>query len=159
MEKPISQRLKNIFLIHAIVAGFSGLGLWLVPGRALILLGWIPTMVEFWVFETVVETPGTLLVDPFITRLLGAALLTLAYSSLRGWRASQWVEVYLIVRLEAVFNILGLVGMIGSLILVKDTMPGFEQMGGMPVVGWVIMILLAGFALAWIWSIRSHTQR
>lgn len=158
MERQISQGLKIFFLIHAIIAGLFGVGLWMVPGRVLIQLGWIPTMVEFWVLETVVETPGTLLVDPFITRVLGAALLALAYTSLRGWRASQWCEVSLVVQFEVVFCTLGFLGMIVSLILVRDTMPGFEQMGGMPIIGWVIMILLAGFSAVWIWFLQNHTK-
>lgn len=157
MDKPISQGLKIIFLIHAIISVIFGVGLWLAPGRFLILVGWVLPEVELWVFETIVEAPGTLLVDPFITRILGAALLALAYTSFKGWRANQWGEVALVVQMEAVFCIVGLLGMIITLILSPD-MPVFSQLGGMPAFGWVLMVILAGFTLAWLWALLRHTK-
>ena len=148
MEKPISQGLKNIFLVHAIISGLLGLGLWLVPGKFLTLLGWVPQWVSL--AEADVQVPGTTFVDAFITRLLGAALLALAYSSVRGWRTSQWGEVALVVQLESVFCILGLVSMIWSLIQMQRSVPS---------IGYVLIVVLTGFSVAWFWALRSHTKR
>ena len=148
MEKPISQGLKNIFLVHAIISGLLGLGLWLVPGKFLTLLGWVPQWVSL--AESDVQVPGTTFVDAFITRLLGAALLALAYSSVRGWRTSQWGEVALVVQLESVFCILGLVSMIWSLIQMQRSVPS---------IGYVLIVVLTGFSVAWFWALRSHTKR
>jgi len=148
MEKPISQGLKNIFLVHAIISGLLGLCLWFIPGRFLTLLGWVPQ----WVIlaDSDVQVPGTTFIDAFITRLLGAALLALAYSSVRGWRMSQWGDVALVVQLESVFCILGLVSMIWSLIQITRSVPS---------IGYVLIVVFTGFFLAWFWALRSHTKR
>ena len=160
MDKPVSQSLKNIFLIHAILSVLVGVGLWLIPGRFLTFAGWVPEIVEMVVLETVVQAPGTFRVDPFITRAFGAALLALAYSSYLGWRSRNWEQVALIVKSEAVFCILALTGFIASLMIriSRNPRPITEQLQNFPVVGWVEMIVLAGFALAWIWALRAHTK-
>jgi len=147
MEKPYSQGLKIIFIVHGIISGLLGLGLWLIPGRFLTLFGWVPQWVTL--VETAVDVPGTTFVDSFITRLLGAALLALAYSSFRGWRMSQWGEVALVVQLESVFCILGVIGMIWSLI--QMTRP-------IPVIAYILVVITAGFTVAWLWARRIHTK-
>ena len=85
MEKPISSGLKTLFLIHAIISLFFGLAFWLVPGRFLTLVGWVPGLVTYVVEGVEVRAPGTVLVDAYIVRGLGAALLALSYASFRGW--------------------------------------------------------------------------
>ena len=96
-----------------------------------------------------VQAPGTAFVDAYIVRGLGAALLALAYASFRGWRASRWDEVALVVELEIVFVFLGLIGMIASMFLSTKPMPAF---------GWVEIVVLAGFAVAWLWACRVHKR-
>jgi hypothetical protein len=147
MEKPISQGLKILFLVHAIVSALLGLGLWLVPGRFLTLIGWVPAWVT--VLDTDLQVPGTTFVDAFITRLLGTALLALAYSSFRGWRLSQWSEVAQVVQLEIVFCVLGFLSLILSL---------YQTSLDVATVAYVFLFLLAGFAVAWLWAWRAHSK-
>jgi hypothetical protein len=149
MEKPISSGLKTLFLVHAIVSLLFGLVFWLVPGRFLTLVGWIPQWT--WGVENAapVRVPGTIYMDPYFTRGLGAALLALAFASFRGWRAIHWSEVALVVELDIVFCLLGLIGMIATLIRSVEPMPAF---------GWVEIVALVGFCVAWLWAWRSHTR-
>ena len=147
MEKPISNGLKTIFLIHAIVSAILGLGLWIVPGRFLTLLGWVPEWIIM--VENELQLPGTMLVDSVITRLLGAALLAFAYSGFRGWRMSSWGEVALVVQMEVIFCVLSVFGMIW----------GLFRMGRVtPVIGYIMVVLMVGFAVAWFWALRTHAK-
>ncbi len=149
MEKPISSGLKTLFLIHAIISLLFGLGFWLIPGRFLTLVGWVPQWVTHLVEGVEIQAPGTAFVDAVIVRGLGAALLAMAYASFRGWRASRWGEVALVVELEIVFVFLALIGMIASMFLSEKPMPVF---------GWVEIVVLAGFGVAWLWAWRGHTR-
>lgn len=148
MDRSISQGLKIVFLVHAIISGVLGLGLWLVPGRFLTLLGWVPELVT--VLDTELQVPGTTFVDAFITRLLGTALLALAYSSFKGWRSNQWVEVAQVVQFEVVFCILGFLSLILSL---------YQTTLNVPVIAYAFVILFAVFAVAWLWALRTGTKR
>ena len=148
MEKPISQGLKMIFLVHAIVSAILGLGLWLVPGRLLTLIGWVPEWIT--VLDTELQVPGTTFVDPFISRLLGAALLALAYTSFQGWRKGQWDKVAQVVQMEAAFCILGFLGLTISL---------FQTDRNIPAIAYAFVVLLAGFAIVWLWALRAHTKK
>jgi hypothetical protein len=140
MENTISKGLRNTFLVHTIFSTILGLGLYVIPGRVLVLLGWVPENYEVTVGGTSVSAPGTLLVDPVITRVLGGALLALAFASYLGWRAKQRQEVSILVQLELVFCVLALVAF-----LVRFVTLGLA----LPVVGWVVIIILLGFAVAW----------
>ncbi len=95
MDRPISQSLRITFLVHLIVSAVSGAAFWLIPGRTLTWVGWVP--VTYQVPGTDLTAPGTVFVDPVITRVLGAALLALAFLSYRGWRARQWSQVSTVV--------------------------------------------------------------
>ena len=140
MENTISKNLKNTFLVHTIVSTVMGLMLYVIPGRVLIWLGWIPENVEFEIGGTTVSTSGTFLVDPVITRGLGAALLALAFASFLGWRAKQRQEVSILVQLDLVFCVLALVAF-----LVRIVTLGLP----IPIVGWAFIVILLGFAVAW----------
>jgi len=145
MENTISKGLRNTFLVHTIVSAVLGLGLYVIPGRILVMLGWVPETYEVTVGGTSVSAPGTLLVDPVITRVLGAALLALAFASFLGWRAKQYQEVSILVQLELVFCVLALVAF-----LVRIVTLGLA----LPVIGWVVIIILLGFAVAWALALR-----
>lgn len=149
MDKPISSGLKTLFLVHAIIALLFGLAFWLVPGRFLTLIGWVPQSVIRVVNEVEAQLPGTVLVDAYIVRGLGAALLALSYASFRGWRKSRWEEVSLVVELEIAFVSLGLLGMIATMILSRKPIHVFA---------WLEAVVLAGFFIAWLWAWRSHTR-
>jgi hypothetical protein len=116
----MSKGLKLTFLIHAIVAGLMGALLLLIPGRFLQAIGWAP-------------------IDPILSRVLGAALLALAWSSFRGWQASDWVQVAILVELEVAYTVLGCVGLLRHLLFARY-----------PLIVWLDFVVLLLFAIAWI---------
>lgn len=138
MDRSITNYLRNLFLVHAVVGVIIGLPLWLVPGRTLTLLGWTPQVVDFPALD--VSIPGTEFVNPTFVRLVGAALLALAFSSFQGWRASRWQQVALLVQLELVFCALGVAAFLARVIT-----RGTDK----PLIFWVDLLLLAVFTLAW----------
>jgi len=118
----MSKVLRYTFLIHAVIALVVGAPLLIAPGRFLGLFGWAP-------------------VEPIICRILGAALIALAWSSFRGWRAPTRVEVNLLVELEAAFTILGCIGVLRHLLIANY-----------PPIVWIVFAVLALFAAAWTFS-------
>ena len=116
----MSKALNITFLIHAIVSVVGGLLLLIIPGRTLLFFGWAP-------------------IDPITSRLLGAALLALAWSSFRGWQATERVQVQILVELEAVFTVLACVGLLRHLLFARY----------LPIV-WLLFAVFAVFAIAWI---------
>jgi hypothetical protein len=121
--------LKFIFLVHTIVALAIGAPLLIIPGRFLGWLGWAP-------------------VEPVINRILGAALLALAWSSFRGWRATDKAQVAFLVEMETAFTVLGCVGIIRHLLVAHY-----------PFIVWCVLAVLALFAVAWIVSLISLLKR
>jgi uncharacterized membrane protein len=144
MDKQISSRLRTTFLVHMIVSGILGAALWLVPGRTLLLLGCVEDFVLL--PESDLSVPGTTFVDALITRLLGAALLALAFSSFQGWRAGQWGQVSRVVQLEAVFCMLGTLAFLATLILREHATPPLF---------WVLLVTLLAFTGAWGLALRN----
>lgn len=118
----MSRFLKLTFLVHAVVSLLLGAALLIKPGGFLEWVGWYP-------------------IDPIISRVLGAGLLALAWSSFRGWQAHEWKQVAILVEMEAAFTVLGCVGMLRHLLFGKY----------LPV-AWVAVGVLAVFAAIWIAS-------
>jgi hypothetical protein len=116
----MSKALKYLFLVHALVAALIGVLLLVIPGRFLGWINWTP-------------------IEPIANRLFGAALLGLSWSSFRGWQASEWAQVAVLVEMEAVFCTLACVG-VGRHLLVAPY----------PAVVWVTFAVLLVFAVAWI---------
>ena len=147
MEDSISPRLRVLFLIHACFTFVLGVLLWSIPGRTLTVLGWVPEALQFPGTEMLV--PGTIFVDPGLTRLLGAALLAIAFSSYQGWRAHLWSEVTLLVRLKFIFALLGLLGiLLGGVFLRVNP--------DLSLLGWLFVIVLGGFTIAWGLVLSKH---
>ena len=121
--------LKPIFLIHAIVALIVGAPLLIIPGRFLGAVGWAP-------------------VEPVINRILGAALLALAWGSFRGWRATEKAQVTFLVEMETAFTVLGCVGIVRHLLVAHY-----------PLIVWAVLVTLALFAIAWIVSLASLLKK
>jgi hypothetical protein len=119
----MSKSVRIIFGIHALVALVLGAALLIAPGRFLGLFGWAP-------------------VDPLLSRVLGAALLALAWSSFRGWRATERGQVALLIELEAVFCVLACAGILRQMI--GYTYPWYV---------WTMLGVFALFAIAWIWAL------
>jgi hypothetical protein len=116
----MGKALRYTFLIHAIVAFVFGVPMLLGPGHFLILLGWLQ-------------------IDSMLSRVLGAALLGLAWSSWRGWQATDKAQVKTLLELEAIFTVLGAAGLLRELVV-----------SYFPVIYWVLFATLAVFAVAWI---------
>jgi hypothetical protein len=124
----MSKALKSTFLVHALIAAAGGAVLLLIPGRFLLWLGWAP-------------------IDPIMSRLLGAALLALAWSSFQGWRARGWADVATLIQVEAVFTVLACVGLLRHLLF-----------GRWPLMVWLLFAVLAAFAVAWIVFLVRHRE-
>ena len=73
------------------------------------------------------------------SRLLGAALLGLAWSSFRGWQATERSRVTIVLEMEATFTLLGCVGLLRHLLFAH-----------WPPMVWAIFVVLLAFAAAWI---------
>jgi hypothetical protein len=126
------------------VSAILGLPLFLVPGRTLTLLGWVPESVMVPGIDA--SAPGTVFVDPVLSRLLGAALLALAWCSFQAWRANKRSEIQIVVQMEAVLCVLGVVAFLADFILMDRPMPG---------IGYVFTLILALFGLVWGMALGS----
>ena len=147
MEKHITSSLRTTFLAHMIVAGVFGLAVFIIPGRSLTWMGWVP--VTYRVPGTDLTAPGTVFVDPILMRVLGAALLALAFSSFLGWRAQKWEAVAPAVQFEFAFCALAFVAFVRGAIMQNGGLAAF------PAFGWVCVILLAGFGVMWGLALRK----
>ncbi len=119
----MSKSLRYLFAVHAVVSVLFGAALLAAPGRFLGLFGWAP-------------------VDPLLTRVLGAALLALAWSSYRAYRAAERRQAALLIELEAAFCVLAVAGLL-------------RQMLGSyyPWCAWTRVGVYAAFAVVWIWAL------
>lgn len=126
MEKgdlAMSKVLRSTFLVHATVALVLGVLLLIIPGRFLEALGWAP-------------------IDPIISRLLGAALLALAWSSFRSWRAADRAHVAIVLEAEAVFTVLGSMAVLRHL-----------AVANYPSMVWLLFLVLLAFAVSWVYAL------
>jgi len=121
----MSKALKFTFLIYAVVAVLFGAPLLIIPGRFLWWVRW-----GTWVT-----------IDPLMSKLVGAALLALAWSSFRGWRATDRAQVAILVEMEVVFAVLGSVSWLYKLLTSPYPYPARV---------WIVFAILALFAIAWI---------
>jgi hypothetical protein len=119
MDKPIASALKTVFLVHAVVGLVFGLGYLFIPST---MAGWF----NF--------TGGG---DYSYQRLVGAAILGFATSSIFAYMAQGWREVRIVVLGELVFTLLAA---LLSLWLVLD--------GTWPAAGWLNVAIMALFFLA-----------
>ena len=111
---------KVLFPIHAVVALVFGALLLIAPGQFLGWAGWAP-------------------VDPLLSRVLGAALLALAWSSFRGWRARESSRVAILIEVEVIFTVLSCIGLLRHLLIANY-----------PLMVWGLFAVLLVFAIAWI---------
>lgn len=136
-DKQISNNVRILFAVHMVVAGVIGAAMWIIPGRTLTAVGWIPEMREI---SPEISLPGTMFFDAIQARLIGAALLALAYSSFRGWRADRWAEISILVTTEALFCLLGTLAVLHFVLTHDLYMPGII---------WALLIILVAFAIGW----------
>ncbi len=124
----MSQSTRYTFLIHAIIAALFGIPMLIIPGEFLPLFGWTDEVI-----------------DPLVSRVLGAAIIAMAWSSYRGWRATDWEQVNIVIEAEAMFAVLAAIGLLRHLI-------GYSWPAGV----WLIFGLFVVFAVAWIVALRKR---
>jgi hypothetical protein len=127
MEKEILPGLKYTFLAHVILGAITGLMLLLVP--------------EIWA-----SWAGQTLVDPVVSRLLGAAVLGYTASSWWAYREKVWDRVRIVVEAEMVWTILGTLVFVWGLLFMQ-----------LPALYWVNTLILAGFAIAFTYYYLRET--
>lgn len=115
----MSRALKLTFLVHSLVSLLFGLLMFVSPA----LWG---------------QIAGYTQVDPYVTRVLGATLLSLALASWLGYRAQTWEAVRIPVEMELAFTVMGALAMLYSVL--------FEAA---PVFIWVPLALFVIFAVLW----------
>ena len=117
----ISSGLKTLFLVHFVIGLVFGLAYLLIPG---LFLGWFGMPVS----------------DTLPWRTIGAAILGFTASSWFCYQAAEWDKVKIVVQMEIVWAVLAaLVGLYGVLL------------AGQPAVAWINVIIMAGFAAAFIY--------
>jgi hypothetical protein len=125
----MSKLLKPTLLAHLVVSVVLGALLFIIPGRFLLALGWAP-------------------IDPVLSRVLGAALLAMAWGDLRIRQGIARLEVRLWVEVHLGFTALAGVGVLWHLV---D--------GGWPVIVWILFGVLALFALLWLGVLIEEGRR
>lgn len=116
----MSRELRNLFLLHALVSLLFGVPLVLFPGPFLGALGWTP-------------------IDPILSRVAGAAILAMGWSSVRAWLADSPHIARVLIEMEAVFSLAGALAVLRHLLIAYY----------LPAVDFLFGVLLA-FAAAWI---------
>lgn len=124
----MSKALKITFAVHAVIAFLLGFPLLIIPGRFLGIFGWSP-------------------IDPHITRLFGAALLALAWSSFRGFRTVNRHMKQALIQMEFIFCALGAVGLFRHIVV-----------AWYPWYFWLVFVLLALFALVWLYFLWKKPE-
>lgn len=115
----MSRALKIVSGVDALLALIFGLPLLIVPGRLLTWAGWGP-------------------IDPIISRLFGAALLALGWSSFRGWQGAGRREVRWLLEMHLVFSVLACAGLARHLFVARY-----------PLFPWLVFGLFVIFAVLW----------
>ena len=133
MAELISKQLKIMFLVHFFIAVFFGLVFLIFIEGFVSFIGW----------------PSQYL-DPVIGRLLGAALIGFASSSLLAWRETQWLKVKLVVQMEIVWCAIGSIVLLVSLFM-PTILP-------LPFFTWVITIVFLFFLIVFTWYYFQHER-
>ena len=120
----MSKFLRYTFLVHAVVATVLGAVLLIKPGL----------FAEF--------DPPWAPLDPLTSRVLGAALLSFAWGSYKGWQAADRGQVMYLVEMEAIFTVLGAAGLLRHLLE-----------GSWPWYVWTLFIIIAIFAVLWLYHL------
>lgn len=118
MNEKIVKWLKLTFLIHFFVGILFGIIYMIFPDFFFIIIGWTYN-------------------DPVITRVLGAAMIGFAMSSLLAWRETDWLKVKIIVQMEMVWLALG------TIMLFISAFSYYT-----PIFIWVVIAIFLAFLIA-----------
>ncbi len=128
MSASVSSGLKTTLLLHALFAGILGVFYFAVPVRWGELVGWPPA-------------------QPLDHRVIGAAFLAFALASWLARGAGSWGEVRIVVAMHALFATLATLLLVWAL-LTADV----------PALGWVYVVIVGAFAVAFILAYRQHSS-
>lgn len=130
--------LQRWFLFQVLVAIGIGAALWLVPGRALTLIGWAPETVQL--PESDLSVPGVTFLNPTFVRLVGAALLAFAAACSWSWKADDSHEVRILTRFGLTFGALGVLAVLAG---------RFRSTEYFPWAGWGALAILLTLTVGW----------
>lgn len=122
-EEFMSSRLKVTFILFMIITLLFGVPLMLAPGHFLGFFHWAP-------------------IDPLISRLLGATLISLGWGSYIGWHKTDFKDVTLLIQINSIFTVGGVLGFLRHLLK-----------GWWPPMVWGIFFLLLFFACLWLFAL------
>jgi O-antigen/teichoic acid export membrane protein len=127
----MSNFLKYTLICFAVVTIIFGVPLLLAPGKFLAAFGWGP-------------------IDPLISRMLGAALLGLAWACLRAIQPLHHEKARLLVEVNAVFCTLATIGLLRHLLF-----------AWYPPMVWYVALIYAIFAILFFyhWIARPRTKQ
>lgn len=128
MTAQISNRLKTIFMLYAIFAFILGFLYLLMPVAWGNLVDWIPA-------------------QPFDHRIIGAAFLAFGLGAWLAARKTSWDQVSVVVQMNLVWTVLATALMVWGMVA-----------GGLPTLGWVYVVAVGGFALAFLMSYFEHSR-
>lgn len=117
----MSRLLRTIFPVFALLALVVGVPLLIAPGRFLDIFGWAP-------------------VEPILDRILGSALIALAWAALRAGRSRDGAVVTLIAQTNAAFCTLAAIGVLRHLLTPTPY----------PLMVWAVFVVLAVLAVLWL---------
>lgn len=127
----MSKALKVTFGIHAVLALIFGAALLVAPGQFLALFNW-RSQEAF---------------TPIMSRLLGAAMIALAWSSFLGVRTKEISLEKAFIQTELIFCVLGAVGLARHLLFTYYPWPA-----------WAVFIVLVIFAILWLIFLLKKRQ-
>ncbi|MBI5034701.1 MAG: hypothetical protein HZB51_29615 [Chloroflexi bacterium] len=116
----MSGKLTAMLRVNIVVTVLLGGSLFLFPGMLLAAIGWAP-------------------VDPLLTRVLGAALLVMAWGSVQSIRTNSKELTGVIIEIEALFYTLAAIGILRQLLLVPY-----------PTLVWLVFAFLVACSVGWI---------
>ncbi len=124
MNGEYSKILKYTFLVHFIVAIAFGLGYFLVPDFIMDITEWP-------------------IADFYVVRMLGAAFIGIACTSILSYFESSWEKVKIVVQLELVWLVFGISGAFWTL-LGPVQYPLFSIIGPL-----ILVVFLVGFGYSY----------
>lgn len=128
MPVEISPGLKLLFFIHCLVALLLGIAYLVFPVAWGELVGW----------------PAA---QPFDHRVIGVTFFAAALASWLASKATEWAAVSILVQMNALFSVLAALLCLWGVVA-----------GGLPALGWVYVLILAAFAVAFIGNYLRHAR-
>ena len=128
MTSPVSTGLRVTFLLHALFGGILGLIYLLFPVAFGDLVDWPPA-------------------EPLDHRVIGSAFVAFAIASWLARGESEWPRVRIVTLMNAFWTSLATLLLAWSLLTID-----------VPLLGWIYVVAVGGFAVAFIFAYTSHSS-